>query len=274
MNNQRTCMEDAIRNMDDKFIVEALTYSSESKVKKHVLWRVPQIAAVIFIVLGIGGVSVYAGTKMMKETQVGEGVVYVGGYEEYMNDEGEHEVTDFLTTEFTESDGSTPWLDKQVKQYEGSGVQTIYHFADYRAAAEFLNVTCYFTDLPGELSMVTASDYRIADLSIYSISLEARVNGGSYSLKESFVDGKISEEAFIADNLYETENQRTYVNKDGVVLTLVDGYPDAAQHSEADKMITKVLILHEKYMGILTFSDMAEKDIYKVLDCLHIPGQQ
>ncbi len=87
-------------------------------------------------------------------------------------------------------------------------------------------------------------------------------------MQEKYVVGAVAKDAFLAVSLYEAENERTYVNSNGVEFTLIDGYEE--ENDNAKDKITKVLLGCDHYFGSASFRGVSEKEIHSVLDCFKV----
>ena len=287
----REILEEALSNINDEYIVETLECGNKEGIHKRSFLNVSKIAAALAIVF-VGTVSVFAATyaPVLKPTTVDENMIYAGGYGEGPEDGdketghvvGNGEIISSMTEQADGSEGNL-WLDKTVETYSDNETMIQYHFADYNKAVEFFEISSSFSELPGVVQSVAASywshsdiigseesRYDRIDLIVTTIKSDYQMNGGTYALSEYYIAGPVADNAFIAQNLYETQNERTYVNRNGIALTLVDGYEEEKENRAADEMVTKVVLGYEHYMGAITFSGMQEKDIQKVLDCFDI----
>ena len=288
----REILEEALSNINDEYIIETLECGNKEGINKCYFRNVSKIAAATLAVVFIGTVYAFAATyaPVLKPTTVDENIIYAGGYGECQEDEDNeagHVVggSEIISSNTEQADGSegNPWLDKTVETYSDNETMIKYHFADYDKAINFFEINSCFPELPGVVQSVAASywshsdligseesHYDRIDLIVTTIKSDYQMNGGTYSLSEYYIVGPVADNAFIAQNLYETQNERTYVNQNGITLTLVDGYEEEKENRVADEMVTKVLLAHEHYMGAITFSGMKEKDIQKVLDYFDI----
>ena len=287
----REILEEAISNINDEFIAETLEYSNKEGLHSHGLKNILRIAAAALTVIFIGTVSVFAASynSVLKPTTVDENVIYAGGNDERQED-GENESghivggSEIISSSTEQANGECdPWLDKTVETYSDKETVIKYHFSDYAKAIHFFEIDSCFTGLPGVVQSVAASYWSHSDfinsqeryseqidLIVTTIKSDYQMSGGTYSLSEYYIVGPVADNAFIAQNLYETQNERTYVNQNGLLLTLVDGYEEKRENRIVDEMVTKVLLAHEHYMGAITFCGMTETDIQQVLDCFDI----
>lgn len=288
----REILEEALSNIKEEYIIETLEYSSKENMNKRSFRNASRIAAATLTVLFIGTVSAFAATynSVLKPTTVDENMIYAGGNGEYQADGenqnghvvGGSEIISSNTEQSDDSEGSL-WLDKTVETYSDKETVTKYHFSDYANAIRFFEIDSCFTELPGVVQSVEASYWSHSDfigsqegyseqidLIVTTIKSDYQMNGGTYSLSEYYIVGPVADNAFIARNLYEPQNERSYVNQNGILLTLVDGYEEEKENRIVDEMVTKVLLSHEHYMGAITFCGMSETDIQQVLDSFNI----
>ena len=288
----REILEEALSDINDEYIIETLEYSNKEGINKRRFWNVSKIAAAAMAVVFIGTASAFAATyvPILKPVTVDENMIYAGRNDE-CQEGGDNEAGHVVgsgeiissKTEQADSIGGNPWLDKTVETYSDNETMIKYHFADYDKAINFFEINSCFPKLPGVVQSVAASywshsdtigseerGYDRIDLIVTTIKSDYQMNGGTYALSEYYIVGPVADNAFIEQNLYETQNERTYVNQNGITLTLVDGYEEEKENRVVDEMVTKVLLGYEHYMGAITFSGMKEKDIQKVLDCFDI----
>lgn len=275
----REILDEALSNINDEYIIETLEYSNKKGMNKRSFRNVSKIAVATLAVVFIGTISTFAATytPILKPTIVNENKIYAGGYDECQEDEDNeagHVVggSEVISSKTEQADSSevNPWLDKTVETYSDNETIIKYHFADYDKAIHFFEISSCFPELPGVVQSVEASYWSHSDLIVTTIKSDYQMNGGTYSLLEYYIVGPVADNAFIVQNLYETQNERTYVNQNGITFTLVDGYEEEKENRIVDEMVTKVLLGYEHYMGAITFSGMKEKDIQKVLDYFDI----
>lgn len=293
MNNRET-LEEALSNIRDEYILESMESGNKESVNKHSFRSIPKVAAAALAFVLIGTASAIAATyaPKLKDTTVKKNMIYSGGFDGCTQEDkaedshfvGRDEVVS-SETELADGEEIVPWMEKTEESYSDGEKMIKYLFSDYATAIDYFEISSCFSKLPGDAQSVEASYWSHSDviktndgagdiqydLIVTGIKSDYKMNGGTYALQEYYVVGAVAENAFIAQNLYETQNERIYVNQNGITLTLVDGYEEEAETGTVAGMVTKVLLNYDHYMGAITFSGMNEKDIQRVLDSFDIP---
>lgn len=249
-----------------------------------------KVAAAVLAIVFVGVTSVIAAPSIykLKTTVVEKDVIYFGGYDKNVNceeDESVHIVgagTPISVETTLPNDSQKLWTDKSIETYENGDVITKYTFATYEKAIAFFGLNSNFADLPGKEETVNVNDFRKVerrnlanekewiemDMIYTTIISDFRMGSGSYEVTELYVVGAVAENVFLAQNLYGAENERTYVNKNGIEFTLVDGYE--TENVRDGGRITEVLLGCDHYYGVVKFRGMNEKEMQEVLDCFKI----
>lgn len=279
----RKKLEETISSIKYEYIIESMEYS-EKKATREWIRLASKVAAILFLVAFAGTASAIAASQIykMKETKLGEDVIYIGEFDKPVDidDESVHRVGSGtpISVSNKDSNANELWLEKYIETYENGDIITKYSFENYDNAIRFFELDSNFIKLPGRIESVTASDLNKADIiknneTVHTYDLRSttitsdwQFETGSYHLIEHYVVGAVATNAYIARNLYEAENERTYVSKNGIEFTLVDGY----ESEYKDNKITMVLLRSDQYFGAISFKNLKEKNIRTVLDCFNL----
>lgn len=277
--DNRQNLEEAISKIKNDYIIESLEYCEEKKTKQSGVNFVAKAAVAVLVVGVFGTASAIAAANYykLKNVTIDENVIYFGEYDKTANNEkneSDHiiDLDKPVSAKYEQDDSDKElWLDKSVDTFEDGETVTKYSFANYEDAVAFLELDSNFSDLPGTVEFVRVMDRSIGnaeELRSATIMSGYQMKSGSYKMVEFYVAGAVDENAYMVADLYETSNERAYVNKNGVEFTLVDGYE--TENEDSGEKITKVLLGCDHYFAMISFEKMNEEDIYSVLDCFSV----
>lgn len=279
-------MENALTQIDDAYMTEALEYKKSNK-KIITISNIGRIAAAVVLLIGIGTMSTLAYGKIFKETKADEEFMYVGRddfREQWAEDEEKYGEATVYEPEYEEpvikqGTENTLWVEKRtqkVKKQEGVNSTdkiTTYVYDSYEKAAKDKKFDQWFADLPGEIDTLTVKEQKWDNI-FYTYTLRGlyKYGSGLYDFEQMTFGDRITvaDDAFYTDFVKEPENVRKYTNKNGVLFTLTDGiagYDKEGFSVAGETKVTSIIVCYGKYLGEIQFKDMSEKEIHNVLDC-------
>lgn len=282
---KKEVLENALSQVDDYFMEEALEYGKNKNGKIVVFSAFGRFAAAMVLLVGITGLGTLAYEKLIKDVKVEDGMAYVGDYAYWVTDEpleGEEHIHDpeYEVISITKGDETTGWLEKKVEKAipEEDGCnkddkRTTYTYATYEEAAAFLKLEKRFTNLPGKELRILAVDARFGSgFHMYTVNGLYQYNKGSFYIYQLGFSNNVdfAEDAFYEACITDIENERKYRNKNGVEFTLVDGiaFETVDDFCIGGKTkITSVIICTDDNFGEIRFSGLKDSEIHEILDC-------
>lgn len=274
---KRESVENAITNIDDRYIFEALEYKKSNIVRfPKMMHKFGKVAAITALLLCVGTASVYAAATVIKKKIItDQGVIITDhavsvGNPDYVDDDAissdEGEVT-IENKEHVDGDETVNWLTKDVQIVNGDAVNTYYRYTAYETAVADFDMSLWFSSFPGECMFVTAALTETPDTLHKSINASYQYKSGEVYLYEDIMTGNVAEDVAQSVVLKNTSNIRQYTNVNGRVFTLVD--EKSNNHETGEEVITTyVMLTEEKYFGYISFAGISEDDMHEILDML------
>lgn len=280
--NNRDTIENALTDIDERFVTEALTVNKDSK-KKIFVWggTLSRVAVACLAVVGIAaiGITSYAAVQKLQSAKIKDNTVYVGH-------EPDNTPPNVIVENIEETVKSTEvptadslWIKKELVEY-GDTEYTYFYYNSYDDAATDHDMEKWFSNNPGAPDSIKVI-FRDDDCFVYTrIVASYKYKDGEYLLDQLRMtckeNGSISNDFGMSIEYDETSNIREYTNTSGVTFTLVDGTNYDAETNEPSTE-TSVLILYDnpdnlpgteayKYSGYLFFDNLTDKEIHEVLD--------
>ena len=255
--------------------------------------KMPTAAAIAICVLCIGSVTAVAASHFLKEMHTFQYGVSTNAGEEAVSDkepkfdastmkEQPEDIVEDVSAEKGTAD--TAWISKKVQKvtqhnqasddavhwedYSYVVTQTTYEYKDYYTAVEDQGVDNWLSEDYQTIGNVQymESVAESEDSKEQSVEGTFVYGSGSFELSESItmdLKGNPLEIDSYTIITNEVSNERTYTNKGGYTLTLVD--------DEADGEIrTTVAVTYQNYSGSLVFRGMTEEEVHHVLDSLQL----
>lgn len=278
---KKELVEEALTNIDDKYIEEALNYKKKKVVKfpDHSS-RLIKAATVTLAVLVVGSASVYAGSSVFRKVvftdhsmsmAVSNNVTEDSELDDEYVDDADISWDDIQDMEPVQGDDSVKWVSKYDQLY-GDCVTTFYQYESYEDAAADAGMDLWFDPLPGE---VTNVEYVYSLDSGYAdrfITIDGEYKGYDYFIEENRASGELNDDFVHKVTLENVQNERTYTNVKGQTFTLADeiadndGYDENGNLGKVQRVKTTTLILYGNHWGDITFWDMPDKYIHRILD--------
>ncbi len=275
---KKELVEEALTNIDDRYIEEALTYKKSKIINfPRTTSKLVKAATVTLAVLAVGSATVYAGAEVLKKIFYTEHTLSTGN-PDYVRDE-------WFETETPEpeveqiggeiSDGTEKWITKST-EILGSYTNDIYIYSTYEDAVADTGMKLWFDTLPGEVTDVTYT-YAYCDNDYAKfIDVVAEYNGSEYYLTEEIWGGNVADDVGYSLQFENKQNERVYTNANGIVFNIADDVVQDEQFDENGESVyvTRVrsttMILDGDYYGNMVFDDMSEDDIHYILDQIKI----
>lgn len=282
---KKELVEEALTNIDDRYIEEALTYKKSKIINfPRTTSKLVKAATVTLAVLAVGSATVYAGAKVFKKVTFTDNSMIMGNPDLVDEEELEYEDVDIddLATDQSYWDGveslgtvrgddSVKWALKHDELVQGDHY-TRYTYYNYKDAAEDAGMDVWFDPFPGELTSVEYSYCLYDDVEsgeYKNIFVNATYNGHDFSLMQDKRKASVKD-----DDLYfrivmkNVQNERTYTNKNGDVFTLADEVRE--YYGDREIVMTHTIVIDSGNLGDLSFDDMPEEDIHYILDQIKI----
>ena len=237
---KKELVEEALTNIDDRYIEEALTYKKSKIINfPRTTSKLVKAATVTLAVLAVGSATVYAGAEVLKKIFYTEHTMSTGN-PDYVRDE-------WFETETPEpeveqiggeiSDGTEKWITKST-EILGSYTNDIYIYSTYEDAVADKGMKLWFDTLPGEVTDVTYT-YAYCDNDYAKfIDVVAEYNGSDFNIADDVVQ----------DEQFDENGESVYVTRVRSTTMILDG----------------------DYYGNMVFDDMSEDDIHYILDQIKI----
>ncbi len=265
----RESFEDALTNIDDGFIEEAIKFDKKSRItplagSKAQVVKAAAAAVTTFAVLGL---SVYAATVVLRKVEVQEHSISVGNTE-YVDDAAIASMLENIDKEpgenkvdHVDGDSSVNWVSKDVSRIGSTVENTRYTYKSMDKALKDYPLAGWVGNVPGEETSVVITLTKMDGFNETSIDAFLSYESGTIGVCCSKATGNIAEDAAYSIALSNTSNTREYKADDGTVYTLVDQVKDVTK--------TYVLISYDGYDGSISFEGLTEAQIHSVLDKLN-----
>ena len=278
---KKELVEEALTNIDDRYIEEALTYKKSKIINfPRTTSKLVKAATVTLAVLAVGSATVYAGAKVYKKVTFTDNSMIMGNPDLVDEEDLEYEDADIddVATDQSYWDGveslgtvrgddSVKWALKHDELVQGDHY-TRYTYYNYKDAAEDAGMSVWFDPFPGELTSAEYSYclYDDGENNEYkSIFVNATYNGHGFSIMQdkraAFVK---DEDIYFRVVMENVQNERTYTNKNGDVFTLADEVRE--DNSDRKIVMTHTIVTDSGNLGDFSFDDMTEEDIHYILD--------
>lgn len=270
----RELVETAITDIDDRYIMEALTYR-RNKVRKFpgATSKLIKAATVTLAVLAVGTATIYAGASVIKKVFFTEHSMSTGNPdyvvdEEVVRDAEPAQVEDKGTVQ---GDSSVKWISKHEETVNGNN-NTYYTYRGYEDAATDAGLDMWFNTVPGKVENV---DYIYSDdggTTVKNIQLTSVYNGHAFFINEEVWAGNFADDMAYSIPFANKQNEREYTNVNGKLFVLADEVSEREEYNDANELETvKVvdtyaMIRYEGYYGYIMFENMPDEDIHDILD--------
>lgn len=253
----------------DREIKENILESMKHRRKKTGLLSLPRVAVVIVAGICMSSVGVYAASLVIKNVFITDHAISVGN-PEYVDDAAIASPEEDVTIEnvgHEEGSENVKWLSKDVQIVNGFATNTYYEYKDYETAL-----------LDAELDNWFQTSYKNAENAIYVVTqtedtLEECIEvnflygEGRFHVCEERMTGNIAEDVAHSIKLKNTNNKRDYTAASGQVFTLVDEITD---DGEEQKTTTFVMVAYDDYFGYISFENLKDEEIHKILDTVKV----
>lgn len=264
----RKSFEDALTDIDDRFIEEAIGYKKESKITSLTDGNMSaaKIAATTLITLGILSVTVYASVLVFRNAFVQDHSISVGN-QDYVIDSAIATITDDIestiptaSTEHFDGGADVNWTSKNIEKYDSGIINTYYYYDSIGKALLDYEFDSWVYSLPDDAESVSVWEMVWDDYKSTDISAEFSYGSGTFRITDSFSEGNVADDAAYVVALSNTSNERVYRSSGGIDFTLVDEVSDVTQ--------TYVMLSRDKYNGYISFKGLSEDEIHQVLDMI------
>ncbi len=268
MNSEK--LENAITNIDSKYIEEAIQYDSKNKtvILSSYMKIICKAAAFFLLIACFSSTTVYATASIFRKVVVTEyGIFSEDFWEDWdlaYEEENTEEQVQVEQGEHAVGDDSVNWITKDVEIVNGYATNTYYTYESYEKAIADFELDAWFEKIPGNVETITAVLSETPDFTEKSVDAVYAYGKGSFWIYESTITGNAGMAYGVS--LDNTGNIRQYTNKNGYIYTLVDEKRD-------EQITTYVMILYGEYRGFISFSNLTEREIHTLLDQICINQQ-
>ncbi len=278
---KKKLVEEALTHIDDKYIEEALKYKKKKVVKfPGQSSSLIKAATVTLAVLVVGSATVYAGSTVFRKVvftdhsmsmAVSNNVTEDSELDDEYVDDADISWDDIEDLEPVQGDDSVKWVSKYDQIY-GDHVTTFYQYESYEDAAADAGMDLWFDTLPGEVTNVEYVYSLDSGHAERFITIDGEYKGYDYFIMENRASGELNEDFVHKVTLENVQNERTYTNVKGQTFTLADevadydGYDEDGNLGKVQSVKTTTLILYGNHWGDITFWDMPDKYIHRILD--------
>lgn len=280
----RELVENALTNIDDQYIDEAINYKKENNVISfpRVPKKMVKAATITFAILVVGSATAYATTSFLRKVLSTNHSVYVGSSED-MEDESFLDADDTVNVEdkgTITGDDSVNWITKHEENVNGESDNTYYTYDSYEKAVNDAGLDNWFPEIKGEMKSVQYIFQDMQASTTKSINAEYAYGNGTYFIVQEMMEGNVAEDMTYILPVLEKSNEREYTNAAGQTFTLVDNKEDVSKfNEEKGKMenvqatITYAMISYNRYYGYIEFEGLTEDEIHEILENIVIKGE-
>lgn len=253
----------------DKEINEKILGSVKHGTRKGRLLDLPRVAVIIIAIICMGSVGVYAANHIIKKVFITDHSISVGK-PEYVDDAKialpEKDVTT-ENVEHKEGDENVKWISKDVQVVNGYASNTYYEYKDYETALLDAELDNWFHISYENAENVSYVVTETEDTLERCINVSFVYGEGSFFVCEEIMTGNIAEDTAHSIKLGNTNNKRDYTSASGQVFTLVDQITDDGTE---EKTTTFVMVAYDDYFGYISFENLKDEEIHKILDTVEI----
>ena len=282
---KKELVEEALTNIDDKYIEEAITYDKSKIINcPQNTSKLMKAATVTLAVLVAGSATIYAGATVARKVFITDHSMEMGTLDDSEEEELREddmaeenlgpddsywdEVEDLGTVA---GDDSVKWTQKHDEIVQGVHYTT-YTYENYNDAAADAGMDAWFDSIPGELTSVEYTYGLSEGCATRYIFVNGEYKGHTYSLMQDKMNGVDDEDFFYRIAMDNVQNARDYTNKDGELFTLADEvreyyeYSDYGSTKKVKDITTYTMIRDNGNAGNMSFDNMPDKDIHYILD--------
>lgn len=224
----------------------------------------PVAVAAALAVLVLCPVGVYAASKTIFKTKTTVNDDYISqGNQQYVpEDIATSDNATSVETGHEEGTEDTNWISKTDIELSNGVKNTRYKYDNFNLALEDAGFENWFnTDY--ELAYeVTRTIVDMGSRYVPETSIDAGFNYKGYFFRicmEEWTENNADDMAYTIP-MKNSDNARSYVNKQGIEYELVDSHP------EDNKVETYIIIYNKDFVGHMCFVDMSDTVIYEILD--------
>lgn len=252
----------------DKELNEKILECVKHRQGNRMLWQLPKVAVAVIAVICMGGV-VYAAGSIIKEVFITEHSIFTGN-PDYVDDEVVAVSEESVTAENVQhEDGndSVNWISKDVEIVNGYATNTSYAYKDYETALQDSGLDNWFHTPYENAENVFYVVTETEDFVERCIDAGFVYGTGSFFVSESVMTGNIAEDVTTSIKLANTNNKRDYTSASGQVFTLVD---EITEDGTNKRVRTFVMIAYGDYSGYISFENLEDEEIHKILDTVEL----
>lgn len=252
----------------DKELNEKILECVKHRQGNRMLWQLPKVAVAVIAVICMGGV-VYAAGSIIKEVFITEHSIFTGN-PDYVDDEVVAVSEESVTAENVQhEDGndSVNWISKDAEIVNGYATNTSYAYKDYETALQDSGLDNWFHTAYENAENVIYVVTETEDFVERCIDAGFVYGTGSFLVSESVMTGDIAENVTTSIKLANTNNKRDYTSASGQVFTLVD---EITEDGTNKRVRTFVMIAYGDYSGYISFENLEDEEIHKILDTVEL----
>lgn len=241
----------------------------EHRKKSRMLLSLSRVAVIIIAIIFMGSVGVYASNHIFKKGFVTEHSVSVGN-PDYVDDAAIVSSEESVVTESVgheEGNKNVRWISKDVQTVNGYATNTYYAYKDYETAVLDSGLDNWFNKSYENAEDVIYVVTETEDTVIHCINANFLYGEGNFYIDEEIMSGNIAEDAAHSVCLQNTNNERTYTSASGQAFTLVD---EITANDNQKKTIIFVMVAYDDYFGYISFENLKDKEIHKILDTVKL----
>lgn len=252
-----------------KELNEKILERVQHRKRSGMLLKLPRVAAIILAITCMGSIGVYAANYIIKEVFITEHSVSTGN-QDYVDDIAISSSEDAVTTEnvgYEEGDENVNWISKAEQVVNDYATNTYYTYRDYETAVMDSKLDNWFTASYENAENVSYVVTKTEDILQCCINASFLYGKGRFYICEEIITGNVTEDFAYSIRLKNTNNERGYTSASGQTFTLVD---QITKDGTEEVTTTFVMIAYDNYRGYISFENLKDEEIYKILDTVKL----